>query len=221
VTNHAASWQPPAGIDCEAQRVGSAWDAVRAPAEVGALVLAWLADDSGAVIEDAYSRTMYGLVTPGSADGWDPVPLRPAYVLRDTAHETYYLGVPPAHRTTGPGLHWRIPVSHDRYLTEPDPLRSALRAVASAAPETGACTRCAAETTELIRLPARPDHHGISRAARLCPTCAPDSLTETDAWGLVLDHATTCPTCHADRRCRTVDVLLTAHQAARRRAGTR
>ncbi len=40
---------------------------------------------------------------------------------------THYVGIPPAHRRTGPGLHWHVPHNWSgRYLTEPAYLAAAL-----------------------------------------------------------------------------------------------
>ncbi|WP_245606324.1 hypothetical protein [Streptomyces himastatinicus] len=47
-------------------------------------------------------------------------------VLGGAASVASYLGVPPAHRTTRPGTHWRIPIGPGRYLTDAALLRGAL-----------------------------------------------------------------------------------------------
>ncbi|MDT3395385.1 hypothetical protein RKE29_01760 [Streptomyces sp. B1866] len=38
-----------------------------------------------------------------------------------------FLVVPPAHRATGPGVHWRVPPTAKRRLTEAPRLHAALR----------------------------------------------------------------------------------------------
>ncbi|MFK4270192.1 hypothetical protein [Streptomyces milbemycinicus] len=41
--------------------------------------------------------------------------------------------MPPAARTTGPGVHWRVPPRYDRHFTDPAALLAALKTAASAA----------------------------------------------------------------------------------------
>jgi hypothetical protein len=96
------------------QLVGKAWDAVRASARVGDYALKFLGQESGAVIQDRHGP-LYWLVTPGAADGWK---LQQVHVLSAATAEASYVGVPPAHWTTRPGTHWRIPVGPNRYLTD-------------------------------------------------------------------------------------------------------
>ena len=130
VQNHrtSAPWTPPHGNDVEMVKVGEYWHAVRAPADLAERALAALGDETGAVIAD-YGR-MYWLIRAGSAGKWRRV--RHVQVLGTNGAETTYVGVPPAAHTTGPRLHWRVPMGPDRYLTDADDLRQALvRAIAS------------------------------------------------------------------------------------------
>ncbi|NUS81497.1 MAG: hypothetical protein HOY75_01795, partial [Streptomyces sp.] len=46
---------------------------------------------------------------------------------------TAYIEVPPVARTTGAGVHWRVPLRHDRHLTDPAALLAALKIATSAA----------------------------------------------------------------------------------------
>ncbi|MET7933505.1 hypothetical protein [Streptomyces sp. NPDC005322] len=117
-----APWTPPRGSDIEMVEVGPYWDAVRAPAVVGERALQLLGRAAGAVIAD-YSQ-MYWLIQPGAASGWPRI--RQVGVLSPPLAEVTYVGVPPAARTRGPGLHWRLPVGPGQYFTGAVRLRDAL-----------------------------------------------------------------------------------------------
>lgn len=113
-------WNPPHGLDVEVLPAGRSWKAIRVPAGLGDRVLTLLGDVSGPVIQDG--DRMYWLVpttmTPRP-------PMRDVTVLPAEHGQTAYLGVPPAHRTSGPGPHWRVPPV--RELTDPDLLFVGLR----------------------------------------------------------------------------------------------
>ncbi|WP_432011082.1 hypothetical protein [Streptomyces cucumeris] len=98
------------------------WDAVRAPAPIGERALALRGGQSGAVIAD-YAH-VYWLIRPGTAHAWRRI--RQVRILRTTLPTITYVGVPPITRTTGPRLHWHIPVGPNRYLTDAHRLREAL-----------------------------------------------------------------------------------------------
>ncbi|WP_039937167.1 hypothetical protein [Streptomyces himastatinicus] len=117
-------WTPPCGHELTVLPAGRWWDAVRATEPVGERALRLLGADSGAVIQDRYGP-LYWLVRPGAADGWD---VRDVRVLGLSTTTASYIGVPPGHRTTSPGTHWRIAVGPDRYLTDAARLRGALLA---------------------------------------------------------------------------------------------
>ncbi|MET7936978.1 hypothetical protein [Streptomyces sp. NPDC005322] len=108
--------------------VGPHWDAVRAPVPIGERALKLLSDATGAVIADYGS--MYWLIPPGRAQYWRR--LRHVQALGAHHAEVTYVGVPSATRTSGPGLHWRIPVGPGRYLTDAVQLRDALAKAAVA-----------------------------------------------------------------------------------------
>lgn len=118
----------PQGLDAQLQRVGVAWDAVRAPAHLGDRVLTQLGSAQGAVIRDGYRHNLFWLVPLASAAGWKPIEGVEAY------GPTCWLEVPPAGRTRGLGLYWeRQPRRGRRLLTNPGALHGALaRAVAAA-----------------------------------------------------------------------------------------
>ncbi|WP_240813235.1 hypothetical protein [Streptomyces sp. DASNCL29] len=116
----ALPWTPPNTKDVEALPVGNWWDAVRAPASIGERALEALGGATGAVIAD-YAQ-MYWLIMAGSAQYWRRLP----HVQALSADPTSYIGVPPVSRTTGPILHWRVPLGPDRYLTNSSLLRGAL-----------------------------------------------------------------------------------------------
>ncbi|MFE7761653.1 hypothetical protein [Streptomyces sp. NPDC057438] len=106
---------------------GRWWSAVRVPAALGVLALESLGDETGAVIEDGYGGIMYWLVPPGDAAGRQ---LPGVQVLGRGSH----VAVPPPRRTSGPGLYWRVPLSHDSYWTNAERLRTALAEAAATAP---------------------------------------------------------------------------------------
>ncbi|MEV6130784.1 hypothetical protein AB0M05_28810 [Streptomyces violaceusniger] len=101
-------------------KVGLDWDAVRAPVEIGERALALLGDATGAVIAD-YAQ-MYWLIAAGSAQHWRRLP----QVQALSEAPISYIGIPPISRTTGPTLHWRVPLGPDCYLTDNPLLRGAL-----------------------------------------------------------------------------------------------
>ncbi|MFE9093475.1 hypothetical protein [Streptomyces sp. NPDC007264] len=100
---------------------GRWWDAVRVPLALGARTLQHLGDETGAVIKDGFGGILYWLVVPNAADGWR---LPEVQVLGSGCH----VAVPPLHRTTGPGLYWRVPPSRERECTSAHRLHSALTA---------------------------------------------------------------------------------------------
>ncbi|WP_246618748.1 hypothetical protein [Streptomyces javensis] len=61
---------------------------------------------------------------PGAAQRWRRI--REVQTLGAGRVETSYLGVPPVDRTSGPYLHWRVPLGPGRYLTDANRLREAL-----------------------------------------------------------------------------------------------
>ncbi|AXK35894.1 hypothetical protein DVA86_28010 [Streptomyces armeniacus] len=103
------------------QSAGVAWDAVKAPAYLGDRALSRLGEGSGAVIRDGWSHHLYWLVRTGSAVGWD---LLPVTVLGAAT----YVAVPPAGRTRSFGVHWALPPTADRRLTDAALLHDALAA---------------------------------------------------------------------------------------------
>ncbi|MET7904928.1 hypothetical protein ABZS86_27095 [Streptomyces sp. NPDC005355] len=121
-TRTPVPWTPPRGADIEMVEVGPYWDAVRAPATVGERALELLGRRAGAVIAD-YSL-MYWLVHPQDADYWPR--LEGVQVLTPDSGETTYVGVPPVSHTSGPRLHWRLPVGPRHYFTNGELLYEAL-----------------------------------------------------------------------------------------------
>ncbi|MBP8539640.1 hypothetical protein GWI24_42655 [Streptomyces sp. MK37H] len=115
----ALPWKPP-NTEIEALPVGEWWDAIRVPAFVGERALEVLGEATGAVIAD-YAQ-MYWLITAGSAQYWRRLP----QVQALNGAPISYIGIPPIDRTTGPALHWRVPLGPDRYLTSIAILRGAL-----------------------------------------------------------------------------------------------
>ncbi|MGV9847341.1 hypothetical protein ACWDWU_00840 [Streptomyces sp. NPDC003442] len=103
-------------------QVGPHWDAVRAPEALGERALGLLGGATGAVIADY--NLMYWLIRPGAAQHWQRI--RQVQTLGTGRVETSYIGVPPIDRTSGPYLHWRVPLGPGRYLTDANRLREAL-----------------------------------------------------------------------------------------------
>lgn len=119
-------WTPPNHDAVEALPVGVWWDAVRVPRPAAQGVLKSLGDASGAVIEDPFACVCYWLIEPGSASRWNAAAFHPVAVLQNAKLDLTYLAVPPARRIAGPGLHWRVPLTANRYLTDTPALRAAL-----------------------------------------------------------------------------------------------
>lgn len=163
-------WTPTNTQDVEALLVGEWWDAIRAAPTIGEGALARLGNTSGAVIQDTYG-ILYWLVEKDSARSWH---LRQVHVLTKLVDEAIYLGVPPASRTEGPGTHWRVPLSADRYLTHPWQLWEALaeadRAEYGRAPEgRQLCCRCQFPTDEPIPVPVEHSGSVASPTLYVCP----------------------------------------------------
>jgi len=111
----------PSTLQVRLVAAGEWWDAVRVPLALGSGALRDLGDATGAVIDDGYGGLLYWLIRPGTAAGWN---LPQVNVLGSGSH----VAVPPIHRLTGPGLHWRVPPSRDREWTSTPLLHSALSA---------------------------------------------------------------------------------------------
>ncbi|MDT0545420.1 MULTISPECIES: hypothetical protein [Streptomyces] len=90
---------------------------------IGKRTLDLLGEATGGAIENPFDKVLYWLIAPGSAAQWDMSLLPSVQVWGATA----YIEVPPAARTTGPGVHWRVPPRYDRHLTDPAALLTALQ----------------------------------------------------------------------------------------------
>jgi hypothetical protein len=124
-TDPVLAWTPPSGQSAELQPAGKSWDVVRVPLSIGIgeRALGLLGATTGAVIENPIDRVLYWLIEPGTAAEWDMSLLPSVQVWEATA----YIEVPRLVCTTGPGVHWRVPLRRDRYLTDPAVLLTALR----------------------------------------------------------------------------------------------
>ncbi|MET8182299.1 hypothetical protein [Streptomyces sp. NPDC005336] len=129
MSTEALPWTPPNTHSVQLLPAGKWWDAVRVPRALGEHALRLLGEATGAVIDDPLDKRLAWLIEPGTADQWDMSWL-PTVELRDT---TAYIDVPPLGRTIGPGVHWRVPITYDRYLTEPTVLYTVLRMATQAA----------------------------------------------------------------------------------------
>ncbi|MDN3060096.1 hypothetical protein PH213_37395 [Streptomyces sp. SRF1] len=121
MTTETLSWTPH-GNHIEMVEVGIHWDAVRAPVTIGERALELLGKATGAVVADY--GLMYWLIKRGTAQYWRRLPRVQA--LDSCGARTAHIGVPPVTHTTGPRLHWRVPVGPDQYLTNATQLRKAL-----------------------------------------------------------------------------------------------
>lgn len=123
---HRLDWLPPdSPVDqsIAIHPAADAWDAIRVPAHLARHALVGLGAESGAVICDPREGCYYWLVPVGTARAWDVPHTR-------ACGETQYVAVPsPGHRSR-PGLHWIIPPSGDRCITDPGLLRDAILAAA-------------------------------------------------------------------------------------------
>ncbi|WFB10830.1 hypothetical protein LRS74_30130 [Streptomyces sp. LX-29] len=168
MTIRSLPWRPPSSGEIETQPAGRSWDAVRVPSLIGVRALTLLGDDSGAVIADAHGAVWYWLVAPGAASDW---------TLCRVLSAGSYVAVPPAHRTGGSGLHWRVAPEPCDYLTDPGRLHSALLAAAQAVKP---CERCDRLTDQPV---AVAETHGASNPGRTvyaCPDCAPHFPKQLD-----------------------------------------
>ncbi|MER7790096.1 hypothetical protein [Streptomyces sp. NPDC097640] len=102
---------------------------MRVPRFLGKPALESLGEATGSVIENPFDGVLYWLIQPCAASSWDTSLLPSVEVWGSTA----YIEVPPTDRTTGPGVHWRVPLRHGRYLTDPTALLAALKIATSAA----------------------------------------------------------------------------------------
>lgn len=114
-------WTPPNRGRLELVSCGQAWDAVKVPSRIAQSVLTRLGEATGAVIEDPPGHVWYWLVKPGTGNSWR---MRDVECLGAAA----YLVVPPADRTEGLGVRWRVALSPEQYLTEAKDLYEALTA---------------------------------------------------------------------------------------------
>jgi hypothetical protein len=134
------AWSPPTGGTVELTPAGRAWDAVRVHTGIGLSAIARLGDDSGAVIEDVHGGILYWLIRPRAADAWE---LPQPYV--EIRGDASYVAVPPVWHTEGHHrLRWIVPPKRIRYLTDPEPLHTALAAAIEALPVLLPCERCLA-----------------------------------------------------------------------------
>ncbi|MET7763879.1 hypothetical protein ABZS71_18335 [Streptomyces sp. NPDC005393] len=130
----ALPWTPPNIDSVRSLPAGLWWDAVRVPRALGEHALRLVGDATGAVIDDPLDKRLCWLIEPGAADQWDMSWLTGVELYGRTT----FVYVPPADRTSGPGVHWRLPLRYDRYLTEPAFLLSVLQMATKAVCEDGA-----------------------------------------------------------------------------------
>ncbi|MFI2431872.1 hypothetical protein [Streptomyces sp. NPDC018693] len=109
----------PTAAGCTLHTAGQDWDAVRVPRSVGLAAMEILGARCGAVVEDSLSSAVYFFTPVGTSAAW-------------TAENTRALGagsavtIPPARRTEGPGVYWRMCPGENGWLTDPRALEAAL-----------------------------------------------------------------------------------------------
>ncbi|WFB09839.1 hypothetical protein LRS74_24420 [Streptomyces sp. LX-29] len=142
---------------------------------IGEVALALLGEESGAVIADTRGAVWYWLVRPGTAADWS---------LHRVLAQGAFVVVPGRERKGGPGLHWRVPPSGARSLTDPDRLHAALMAANRAVK---CCYRCDRLTSDPVFVADVHVASGADRAVYACRSCAerlserPDVLGEVAA----------------------------------------
>ncbi|GAA4694938.1 hypothetical protein [Streptomyces youssoufiensis] len=136
MTDTRLDWCPPRSDTVSLLPAGRDWDAVRADAATARWAFPILSGPhESAAIVDPYTCSTYWLLPPGEAHDfihWQR--LHPHVTVLPARPGIHYVGVPPAHRRTGPGLHWHVPHNWSgRYLTEPAYLAAALTPAVHAA----------------------------------------------------------------------------------------
>lgn len=116
-------WMP-IGQEAELCAAGQWWDAIRVPEATGRRAIEILTEAGhpvGPVILDAGGPEprLYFLAVPGTSESWD----EPGSVALG---RRCHVVVPPAHRTSPPGLHWHHFPTRARVLAQADTLRRAL-----------------------------------------------------------------------------------------------
>jgi hypothetical protein len=127
-------WLPRTPGVVELLPCGEWWDAVRAPARIGAIAMEMLAGRSGPVLSSPLDSTMFWFITKGSAVRWD---LPCTIEVWGTA---CYVSVPSPTPGTPRYMNWLTPPKGD-CLTDAielrDALAAAVAALAAPRPETG------------------------------------------------------------------------------------
>lgn len=168
--SRAQQWVEPYGVEVRTLPAGRWWDAVRVPLSLGVRALEHLGHDTGAVIKDGYGSVLYWLIRPTAADHWR---LPEVQVLGPRCH----VAIPAQHRTSGPGLYWRVPLTRQRYRTGPEPLHFALRAALADASGprhlARVCCRCERSTEAPVLVRVIEPRPNTARAVYACPDCVP------------------------------------------------
>lgn len=174
-------WVPPSCDAVALLPAGRRWDAVRTSTVVARRAFEMLdVSERCAAIVDPLTAAAYWLVPAGQASvvpQWERLGRHVA--LLGPGPGTHYVGVPSAHRNTGPSLHWRLPVDWSgRYLAEPHHLgavlASAVRFAHGAAALSSPCPVCVGESSRTREAPAgrRPGPaEPVHRCLEADPAC--------------------------------------------------
>lgn len=122
-------WIPPdspADQSIQMRPANRDWDAIRVPVCHAQATIDALGSDCGAVLWDTWGGCVYWLVPVGTAATWDLPGTRACGAAQHVA-------IPSLSHRSRPGLHWLIPPSRERCLTDPELLRGAVRAAVEAA----------------------------------------------------------------------------------------
>lgn len=167
-------WVPPSCDAVALLPAGLRWDAVRTFTVFARRAFEMLdVSERCAPIVDPLTAAAYWLVPAGQAS---VVPQRERLgrhvALLGPGPGTHYVGVPSAHRNTGPGLRWRLQVDWSgRYLAEPRHLcvilASAVRFAHGAAALSSPCPACVWDSARTGEAPAG----GRSGPAEPVPCC--------------------------------------------------
>ncbi len=167
-TSPLQPWSPPPGRDSTEHRAGVYWDAVRVSADIAWLALEQLGHATGCVYTDEASRIWCWLVPPATVSAWPRIPGVHLCSVGTSVE------VPSLNAVDGV-VHWLIPPSSSRYLTDGALLQQAVAVAAErliGVPAAALCTRCQRTTRAPVPVRWESMSSGPDRAVYACPDCA-------------------------------------------------
>ncbi|MFF5719748.1 hypothetical protein [Streptomyces buecherae] len=175
-------WSPPVGGEVVLLPAGCQWDAVRTSTAIADAAFQILdGTENCAAIIDPRTGWVYWLLPPGALAEfahWERLEQHVSLIAAGSG--THYVGVPPSHRRTGPGLHWRITGEWSgRYLAQPYYLGAVLTSAVVFAHGPGAlpaqCGLCERELEPAHAVTVhgrRSAGHGAPQPLSVHPACA-------------------------------------------------